>query len=62
MLHSRGRTGAQGGAVQWGALGSADRPSNTALSSGSMSARGDLVCAPVFNEPFQRHHGGLEVM
>lgn len=62
MLHSRGRTGAQGGAVRWAATASAEQPSNTILSSGGVLARGDGVCVPTLNEPFQRPPGGLEVM
>lgn len=64
MLHSRGRTGAQGGAVRWGPTGSDDRLSNTTLSGGggSVFARGDLVYVSVLNEPFQRPQGGLEVL
>lgn len=40
MLHSRGWTGAQGGAVRWGSTGSANQPSNTILSSGGVFAWG----------------------
>lgn len=62
MLHSRGRTGAQGGAVRWGPTGTDDQPSNTILSGGGVFARGDLVYVSVLNEPFQRPQGGLEVL
>lgn len=62
MLHSRGRTGAQGGAVRRGATESTEQPSNTMLSSSGVFARGDLVCVPALNEAFQRPQGGLEVM
>lgn len=62
MLHSRGRTGAQGGAVRWVATASTEQPSNTILSSGGVFARGDVVYVPTLNEPFQRPPGGLEVM
>lgn len=62
MLHSRGRTGAQGGAVRWGSTGSADRPSSTILSDGAVFAWGDLVSVPALNEPFQRRHGGLKLI
>lgn len=51
MLHSRGRTGAQGGAVRWVATASTEQPSNTILSSGSVFARGDVVYVPTLNEP-----------
>lgn len=62
MLHSRGWTGAQGGAVRWVASASTEQLSNTTLSSGSPFARGDLVCVAALNEPFQRAPGGLGVM
>lgn len=62
MLHSRGRTGAQGGAVRRGPTRSDDQPSDTILSGGGVFARGDLVYVSMLNEPFQRPRGGLEVL